>query len=293
MPTKITTEDFIKKSKSVHGSKYTYSNTVYTNSKSKVLITCRKCSTEFSQRADSHLQGSGCHCQASKTRVYWSTSSFIEQSKRLFGNQFDYSAVEYTGVHDKITLTCALCNKTFTQEAINHLRSKGCNNCYNISKTTTYSDFIIKATDVHGDKYSYGYTPLLPHRSKVDILCKKCNTIFTQHVHIHLRGSGCPSCAPYGFDITKPAILYYISINNGEAYKIGVTNNTIAKRFSNDIKLVTLLKVWEFPVGGDAYAKEQEILKTYSNFMYKGVPLLKNGNTEMFTHDVLASSNTC
>jgi len=53
------TKDFITKSKIVHGNKYNYLNTKYINSRSKVKILCKK-HGPFSQRANNHLNGTGC-----------------------------------------------------------------------------------------------------------------------------------------------------------------------------------------------------------------------------------------
>lgn len=55
----LTLLDFIKKAKLVHGDKYDYSKSVYTNRHSKILIICPK-HGEFMQEAGSHLSGHGC-----------------------------------------------------------------------------------------------------------------------------------------------------------------------------------------------------------------------------------------
>ena len=54
-----TTEKFIVKAVLVHNIQYDYSNVVYVDSKSKVIITCKK-HGNFEQTPSSHLQGSGC-----------------------------------------------------------------------------------------------------------------------------------------------------------------------------------------------------------------------------------------
>ena len=59
MPAKLTTEEFIKRAREVHGDKYDYSKVMYKNSKDKVSIVCNK-HGEFLQAPDKHLQGSGC-----------------------------------------------------------------------------------------------------------------------------------------------------------------------------------------------------------------------------------------
>ena len=47
-----------------------------------------------------------------------------------------------------------------------------------------------------------------------------------------------------GFNQLKPATLYYISINDGEAYKIGITNRTTMNRLSHDKPKVSVISEW-------------------------------------------------
>ncbi len=102
------------------------------------------------------------------------------------------------------------------------------------------------------------------------------------------NGSGCPVCSYHGFNPNQPAVLYYLSVSNGKAYKIGITNTTVSKRYSNkELLNITLLKEWYFDNGQEAYSMEQAILKQYREFKYKGKKLLKSGNTELFFLDVL------
>ena len=56
---KLTTEEFIKKAREVHGDKYDYSKVEYVDSKTKALIICKE-HGEFWQRASNHLKGVGC-----------------------------------------------------------------------------------------------------------------------------------------------------------------------------------------------------------------------------------------
>ena len=55
----ITNKEFIEKAKLVHNGKYTYSSTMYTKARNKVILTC-PIHGEFSIRAQSHLEGVGC-----------------------------------------------------------------------------------------------------------------------------------------------------------------------------------------------------------------------------------------
>jgi hypothetical protein len=59
MPNKHTTQEFIEKSKLIHGSKYDYSKVAYIGSKFKVTILCIT-HGEFEQKPNYHLSGHGC-----------------------------------------------------------------------------------------------------------------------------------------------------------------------------------------------------------------------------------------
>jgi predicted nucleic-acid-binding Zn-ribbon protein len=81
----LTTTDFIKKAKKIHGNRYLYYKTKHTRTHKKVIITCRK-HGDFSQTATSHIRGSGCpKCSISKGEekiVIWLTKrgiNFIQE----------------------------------------------------------------------------------------------------------------------------------------------------------------------------------------------------------------------
>jgi len=66
MREKLTTKDFIEKSKLIHGDKYDYSKVIYKGNKEKVKIICPK-HDEFFQTPSDHKQGKGCSkCKMSK-----------------------------------------------------------------------------------------------------------------------------------------------------------------------------------------------------------------------------------
>lgn len=65
MPKKHTLENFIKEAVEIHGDKYDYSKTDYTNAKAKVRIIC-PIHGEFWQAPYHHLNGNGCpYCKES------------------------------------------------------------------------------------------------------------------------------------------------------------------------------------------------------------------------------------
>jgi hypothetical protein len=111
-----------------------------------------------------------------------------------------------------------------------------------------------------------------------------------------VRESGCPACAETGFDPSKPAWLYYDRIDASSAlgfgavvYKIGITNcDTPDERYkARDRRLVTPIRRVRYDNGAEAREEEQRILKTFAADRYEGPDVLRSGNTELFTHDIL------
>lgn len=91
-----------------------------------------------------------------------------------------------------------------------------------------------------------------------------------------------------GFNPKIPAILYYLKINQGQAYKIGITNLSVNERFQkSDLAKIEIIKIIKYEIGADAKAEESKILNRYKKHKYKGEKLLTSGNTELFHKDIL------
>ena len=74
----MTTEEFIKRASKVHD-KFTYDRTIYTNSKTKVIITC-PIHGDFEQIPYDHLVGNGCNqCRLNKSIE----NDYIENKKQM------------------------------------------------------------------------------------------------------------------------------------------------------------------------------------------------------------------
>ena len=190
----MTVQEFIEKAKKVHGDKYDYSKVEYVNNKTKVCIVCPE-HGEFWQTPDSHLRGRGCRqcsIKSMKDKQRLSTKDFIEKAKEIHGDKYDYSKVEYVNSQTKV---CIICPKhgEFWQTPLNHLKGKGCPDCYG-NKKLTYGIFIEKAKKVHGDKYDYSKVVYKNVDKKVCIICPEHGEFWqTPYKHI-TRKQGCPIC---------------------------------------------------------------------------------------------------
>ena len=119
-------DEFITKAQSVHGNRYDYSKVVYVNNHTKVCIVCL-IHGEFWQFPNNHInQKQGCPecCSNQKT----TTEAFIEKSRSVHGDRYDYSKVVYK---NNVTPVCIICPEhgEFWQKPMNHLAGCGCPEC--------------------------------------------------------------------------------------------------------------------------------------------------------------------
>ena len=124
-----TKEEFIKKAREIHGDKYDYSKVDYKNDRTKICIICPE-HGEFWQTPNNHYKY-GCDKCGDKTiseKQTLTTEEFIEKARKVHGDKYDYSKVEY--INNKKPV-CIICPKhgEFWQTPNNHLRGNGCPTC--------------------------------------------------------------------------------------------------------------------------------------------------------------------
>ena len=122
----LSTEEFIKKSKEIHGDKYDYSKVEYKKAKDKVCIICPE-HGEFWQDAFSHMKGKSCPKCAHQSYKY-TTEEFIEMAKNIHGDKYDYSKVEYINRNTPVRIICPE-HGEFSQPPYSHLLGNGCPSC--------------------------------------------------------------------------------------------------------------------------------------------------------------------
>ena len=120
------------------------------------------------------------------------TQEFIERARKIHGDKYDYSKVEYINSQVKICIICPI-HGEFWQRPNDHMSGKGCSMCGN-NTTKTLEQFIEEAKTVHGDKYNYSKVEYTNNHTKVRIICP-IHGEFYQTPEKHLLGRGCWKCA--------------------------------------------------------------------------------------------------
>ena len=202
-------DEFIEKAKKVHGDKYDYSKVEYINNHTNVCIICPEHS-EFRQTPHNHLQGRGCKKCAklsSRLKQRLGKDLFINKSKEVHGDKYDYSKVKYINNRTNICIICPI-HGEFWQTPSNHLSGQGCPKCVGKNKTT--NDFINVAKEIHGNKYNYTKAEYINTTSKICIICP-IHGEFWQVSHYHLQGNGCPKC---NFSNLEKSLYNFFNIRN-------------------------------------------------------------------------------
>lgn len=136
---------------------------------------------------------------------------FIEKARRVHGDKYDYSQVDYVHSKVKVKIYCKYCNTYFWQLPSLHLTGRGCNNCryirVGLNSRKTTEEFIQQAKDIHGNKYDYSDTIYETKSKKVKIYCPICKDYFYQLPSNHLKGQGCPRC---GKEKLKKSMTYTV-----------------------------------------------------------------------------------
>ena len=180
----------IKRAIEAHGmGKYLFGKIHYVNSKTKVVVVCKK-HEDFKILPANLTAGKGCpKC----------TSNHHPKNPRelYYGDTFsDRGYEEYM-------------RETRIQKR-NALKEK----------------FLIRAVEVHGEKYNYHKVLYKNALEAVEIICPHHGSFFQAPTN-HLGGSGCPKCAGRNHDI-----IYMLRCKDTGWYKIGITTDNIKRRMA-------------------------------------------------------------
>lgn len=186
---KLTTEEFRERANKIHNNKYEYPDE-YVSTDVKMHIIC-PIHGVFEQTPHMHLSGQGCpKCYGYETKT---TEQYIEECRKVHGNKYNYDKTIYKNANSKVIITCPI-HGDYEQKARSHLYGHGCPQCSG-KKKYDKEYFLIKAKEVHGDKYDYSLIEEIKNnRTLLPIICPK-HGIFYQTADNHInQKQGCPKC---------------------------------------------------------------------------------------------------
>jgi hypothetical protein len=125
--------------------------------------------------------------------------TFITRAKKIHGDKYDYSCVEYIHSEEKVKIFCKFCNIFWMQKAKFHLMGynhKKCTNYkLNFSRRITKQDFLKKAKKKYNNNFSYEESTYVDYsKTKIKISCNTCNNVFYQKPSKHLESDTKIAC---------------------------------------------------------------------------------------------------
>ena len=209
----LSTEYLINKCQHFYGDKYDYSKVKYKGGSAKtekVEIICPRHGSFF--KCIDNICKRDCGCPKCAKEKYAENrklndaisngNKFIENSKKKFGDRFDYSEVKYINCQTPITLICKEHGVRFNITPNVHLNSKfgGCKECFSQHMSSIRSlgkshqhhkltkeekeerriefgknNFIKKATNKFGNRFDYSMVKYVNCNTLVNIIDKESN----------------------------------------------------------------------------------------------------------------------
>lgn len=122
---------------------------------------------------------------------------FIKRSVQIHGDVYNYDKSVYTGIRDKLIITCKI-HGDFEMTPNNHISNKqGCKKCKLIlrGQKATYSkdDVLKQFNEKHNSFYTYDLSGYKNWSSIISVKCP-AHGWFKQSVKVHRKGHGCIEC---------------------------------------------------------------------------------------------------
>ena len=120
------------------------------------------------------------------------TNEFIEKARKVHGDKYDYSKVNYVNAKTKVCIICPI-HGEFWQTPDLHLQGGGCSLCSGKIQLSE-NEFTRRANLVHNNKYDYSKVNYINYHTKICIMCP-IHGEFWQEPANHLCGKGCRKCS--------------------------------------------------------------------------------------------------
>ena len=97
-------------------------------------------------------------------------NELFEQFKKVHGEKYDYSLVQYKNIKTKIKIICPV-HGIFEQSPIHHKKGSGCILCSYDKTRKNFEDIKKKFDKIHNNKYDYSISVYKNMKTKIKIIC--------------------------------------------------------------------------------------------------------------------------
>lgn len=149
---RLTMDQFLSLLREEVREKYKFSNLRRKNGKSYVSVEC-PIHGRFEQRADGAVAGKICRgCSDIERRK--DVDHFTKKSKKIHGNKYDYSLVDYEVCRKKVKIICKK-HGPFEQTPASHVSGNGCKMCNDKSSYEDEIEFWLKQYNIKYERRDY------------------------------------------------------------------------------------------------------------------------------------------
>ena len=196
------------------------------------------------------------------------TNEFIEKARKVHGDKYDYSKVNYVNAKTKVCIICHI-HGEFWQTPDLHLQGRGCSLCS--GKTQLSEDeFIRRANLVHNNKYDYSKVNYINYHTKICIMCP-IHGEFWQEPANHLCGKGCRKCSRNSYNYKTDEWILLAKQVHGNKYDY----SKVSYRNSSTKVCIICTKHGEF------------LQEPNNHLMGQGCPKCKESKLEYNTRKIL------
>ena len=151
-----------------------------------------------------------------------STELFIQKSRKVHRDKYDYSKVKYINNHTKVTIICFE-HGDFDQLPTNHYSLKqGCPKCGTYESTKKqrldFNTFVERSQKVHGNKYDYSKGNFKGVNHKITIICPDHGEFYPTPYNHYSNKSGCPKCYQNTKFVTQQDFIKKATLKHGNKY---------------------------------------------------------------------------
>lgn len=189
-----TINSFIKEANEIHHYAFDYSNAVYINNHSDMIIKHNECGETFKQTPADHLTSKICCPSCVKEKRKISKEVWLERFKIKWGDEYDYSQAIFNKSSDYIIIITHQCGYTFEQPPNKH-SYHGCPKCAGNMKQEA-EQYLERFKIKWGNEFDYSEADINGCNKKIIIKHNVCQNIFkiTPHQHLSLIHS-CRYCS--------------------------------------------------------------------------------------------------
>jgi hypothetical protein len=198
----MTTAEFIRRAKAVHGERFDYGAAAYRGFTAPLTLGCRLHGT-FSTTPKSHLHSKAGGCRPCIERalrpdtLQRQQDAFLRKARLVHGNRYEYGPGVSEDGRCWVTVVCAK-HGPFLLRRAKHLRGHGCRQCSHarLSQERRLSvwELIDRIAAAQGlGRYDYNLRGYVNLHSRLAVRCHK-HGWFVQMASAHIKGHGCAKC---------------------------------------------------------------------------------------------------